>query len=232
MMKRLAVAAAATALAMLPTAALAAGSGYYTTSNTTLLASGCFFHPYVTTLSLSSDVTDWILETRIIAPDGSVADLDVDFGEGGGERTLAEDTLLCSSSDKPGAYTISGKLTTYGPFTPTEEGIGAATFQVAAYVPPPAPPAVDVDGAATKLPAPDKRSLRFRLRAFPTPTGYVEGKPLVWKFKLDQRRAVKVTQEAGDSYTYSREFSPGSGLHKIVVWKNGVRERKFSIRLG
>jgi len=132
---------------------------------------------------------------------------------------------LCEFDDR-GVYTIVTSADLYDASSDKTTVLGAPTTFT--Y---PERTVVDVDGAVTRLPTYDGRSLKFRLSADATPLGSIEGSALNWKYKLDVRAPVTVWQGAGDRYTYSREFRFHSGLHKVVIWKNGVHERTLKIHV-
>jgi hypothetical protein len=163
------------------------GTGGFTVADVQLLSYGCFYHPYQINLNLGYETTDWSVDARVLAPNGSVFDLAYGYGEGGGPRTIAEEMFFCSSTDSTGTYSITGVLETYegsSDYTPTSVSLTPATFQVSPYAPPPPPPPpptatpppvpivqpTAVSLKASKLVVAQGQTVRYNFRVT-TPTG-------------------------------------------------------------
>ncbi len=151
-MKFLRMLAVVLALVLIPTAAHAQtaerkyGTGNFTVNSLTFQAQyGCLYHPYTANLNLGYETTDWYLDVRITAPNGTLADTGYasEFDTVGGTRSLAGEIFFCASQTAPGTYTITGVLNTYEgstDYTPTAQTLTPATFTVSAYVAPTPPP--------------------------------------------------------------------------------------------
>ena len=221
----------------LPSAAQAA-SGSVTTSaaSATALSGICFPHPYTVSITLSADVVTARLSVKVTGPAGEpIQSVERTVNPSAGTtQHMAYEMFLCDAGPS-GTYNITSSIDLYdASYTVTTVTGTPSTF---AFTDPPAPPVApapepvvtDVDGVVERIRTYDGRTLKFRLSALPTPAGTFEGKPLTWTFKLDKRRAKTVMQGARDTFTYSREFRFHSGRHRVVIWKNGVREATLKI---
>lgn len=221
----------------LPSAAQAA-SGSVTTAaaSATALPGICFPHPYTVSVTLSPDVVTARLFVKVTGPAGEpIQSIERTVNPSAGTtQQLAYEMFLCDAGPS-GTYNITSSIDLYdASYTVTTVTGTPSTFAftdppVAPVPPAPEPVITDVDGVVTRIRTHDGRTLKFRLRALPTPAGTHEGKPLTWKFKLDNRRPKTVMQGARDTYTYSREFRFRSGRHRVVIWKNGMREATLKI---
>jgi hypothetical protein len=226
----------AVALALVPAGAQAISATIVTTVGDAVSIPGnCFKHPYTVTFNMSSDVADATLMVDVTGPLGEYEDAELEFVDpvGGSTQSFSYYVFLCDS-DPRGVYTITSKADLYDASYHKTTVLGtpaAFTYSSPAPAPTPEPTVADVDGKVKRLKTYDGRTLKFRLIAFATPAGSVEGAPLRWKFKVDSRVPTKVMQGAGDRYTYSREFNFHSGAHKVVIWKNGIRERTLKINV-
>lgn len=217
------------------------GTGTFTVGNVQLLEYGCFYHPYSANLNLGYETTEWDVDIRITAPNGSIFEFDYGYGYGGGVRTLTGEMFFCSSLDTPGTYTVTGVLETYEgtyDYTPTAQTMTPVQFQVLPYVaptppPPPVPPApvityADVTGSVNSKAITRGIKLTFKSKALPT--GAVVGKRLSWKVLIDGKTRKSFTQ--GPSSIRSVQFtSPArSGRHKVKVLRNGKVSKTFYYR--
>jgi len=221
----------------LPSAAQAV-SGSVTTSagSATSLPGICFPHPYTVSVALSPDVVTARLFVKVTGPGGEpIQSVERTVNPSAGTtQQLAYEMFLCDAGPS-GTYNIISSIDLYDASYTVTTVVGTpSSFTFTDPPAPPLPPApapiiTDVDGSVTRIRTYDGRTLKFRLSALPTPAGTHEGKPLAWTFKLDNRRPKTVMQGAGDRYTYSREFRFHSGRHRVVIWKNGVRETTLKI---
>lgn len=149
---------------------------------------------------------------------------------------MTYELFLCDAGPS-GTYQITSSIDLYDAnYAVTKLSGTPSTFEFtdppAPPVPPsPAPVITDVDGTVTRIRTYDGRTLKFRLSALATPRGTHEGSPLEWKIRLDNRMPKTILQGARDTYTYSREFPFHSGRHRVVIWKNGVRETTLKLRV-
>lgn len=246
-MKLMKALALAIVLALLPSVASAAtpssvsmryGTGTFTVGNAQLLSSGCFYHPYTVNLNVGYETTDWDVDVRIMAPNGSIADLNFITGVGVGTGALAEEFFICSSLDQSGTYTITGTLNTYEgtyDFTPTKQALVPVQFQVLPYVAPlpPAPPVVapitaDVAGTVTSSNVTRGVKLNFATKALPA--GTVMGNKVTWTVLLDGK--IRKTLSQGPSARQSvKVTSPArSGQHVVKVLRDGKAVKTVKYR--
>lgn len=221
----------------LPSAAQAA-SGSVTTAAAaaTALPGICFPHPYTVSVALSPDVATARLFVTVTGPAGEpIQSIERTINPSAGTtQQMAYEMFLCDAGPS-GTYNITSRIDLYdASYTVTTVTGTPSTFAFTDPPAPPLPPApepviTDVDGVATRIRTYDGRTLKFRLSALPTPAGTHEGKPLTWTFKVDNRKPKAVMQGARDKFTYSREFPFHSGRHRVVIWKNGVRETTLKI---
>lgn len=223
------------------------GTGSFTVSSLTLPAQyGCFYHPYTANLSLGYETTDWYLDVRITAPNGTIHDTGYasEYDTVGGTRSLAGEIFFCSSQTTPGTYTITGVLNTYegaSDYTATPQNLTPATFTVSPYVaptppPPPAPapapaPApvtfVDVKGTVSKQAV--TRGVTFTFKSQPLPAGTQVRNTLKWTIIKDGK-VSSFTQRPGTKRVKTYTFSRGSGVHKLKVLRNGKVATKVTVR--
>lgn len=194
-------------------------TGTFATANAQLLDSGCFYHPYSLAYDSGPMTEEWALSIRVIAPNGSVADMASKFGSNWTRGTLTEEVLLCSSLDAPGTYTLTGTITTWPGDIDTP--IPTQSFQVLPV------PVADVTGTVTKRPAIDGIKLTFRASALPA--GHAQGRALRWKVTYDGHTR-RVTQDASERDTLGLHFRPRTGAHAIRVYRNGARVLTTTVR--
>lgn len=214
------------------------GSAYTTVGGATAIPGSCFKHPYTVAVTLSPDTYDATLTVDVTGPLGEYVDAELEFMEpsAGLSRQFSYYVFLCDM-DRRGTYTITPKIDLYDAnYSKTTVTGDASQFAYSNPSEVPLPPQVgptvtDVDGAVQRVRTHDGRTLKFRLIASPTPAGTVEGKALTWTFKLDNRKSKTVMQGARDKFTYSREFPFHSGLHRVVIWKNGIRVTTLRMRV-
>jgi hypothetical protein len=240
-------------VALVPTGAFAQeasaryGTGSFTVNSLTLPAQfGCFYHPYTANLSLGWETTDWNLDVRITAPNGTLHDTAYayELDTVGGTRSLAGEIFFCSSQTTPGTYTITGVLETYEgatDYTPTAQNLAPATFTVSPYVaptPPPTAPTVppapapavtyaDVKGTIAKQAV--TRGVKFTFNAQPLPAGAQIRNQLKWTIIKDGR-VSSFTQRPDTKRVKTYTFTRGSGVHKIKVLRNGKVASKVTVR--
>ena len=162
---------------------------------------------------------EWGISIRVLAPDGTLADIASKLGSNWTRGTVAEDILLCSSLDQPGTYTLTGFITTWPGDVDTV--FPSLTFEVLPV------PVADVTGTVAKRATADGAKLIFR--SAPTPAGYVQGSRLTWKITYDGR-AKRIAQYAGERDVLRLTFRPGTGKHVIRVYRNGARVLKMVVR--
>lgn len=221
----------------LPTSAHAVSASVTTAAaSATSLPGICFPHPYVVTIALSADVVTARLSVRVSGPGGElIHSLERTVNPAAGTtQQLANQVFLCDAGPS-GTYSITSSIDLYDESYHLTTVTGTtSTFDFADPPSPPTPPVPepvvsDVDGVVKRIRTYDGRTLKFRLSALPTPSGTQEGTPLTWTFKLDNRKPKTILQGARDTYTYSREFPFHSGRHRVVIWKNGVRESTLTL---
>jgi hypothetical protein len=187
-------------------------------------------------VTLSPDVVTARLSVKVTGPAGEpIHSLERTVNpSAGATQQMTHDMYLCDAGPS-GAYNITSSVDLYDASyaVTTVTGVPSTftfTDPVVAPLPTaPQPVITDVDGIVTRVRTYDGRTLKFRLSALPTPAGTHEGKPLRWTLQLDNRKPKTVMQGARDKFTYSREFPFHSGRHRVVIWKNGVRETALKI---
>lgn len=194
-------------------------SGTFATTNAQLRESGCFYHRYTLTFDSGPMTEEWGISIRVLAPDGTLADISSRLGSNWSRGTLAEDILLCSSLDQPGTYTLTGTITTWPGDVDT--AFPPLTFEVLPV------PVADVTGTVAKRATADGAKLTFRSAA--TPTGYVQGRRLTWKIAYDGR-TKRIAQYAGERDVLRLRFRPGTGKHVIRIYRNDVRVLRVVVR--
>ncbi|WP_457207569.1 hypothetical protein [Nocardioides sp. P5_C9_2] len=240
------------ALVLAPSAAFADqgaeakyGTGSFTVKSLTLPAQyGCFYHPYTVNLTLGWETTDWSLDVRITAPNGTIFDeaSASEFGTVGGTRSLSGEIFFCSSQTAPGTYTMTGVLDTYegaSDYTPTAQSLAPMQFTVSPYVaptppPPPAPAPVpapapapapapvvyaDVTGKVSSKAITDGAKLTFKSNALPS--GATQRKALTWTVIADGKIKKTFTQQASNARNVTVRFKNKTGKHVINVLRNG-----------
>ena len=241
-------------LALVPQSAQAAryGTGSITANNLTFPAQyGCLYHPYTVNLSLGYETTDWYLDVRITAPNGTLYDTGYasEWDTVGGSRTLTGEIFFCASQTTPGTYTITGVLNTYegaSDYTATPQNLTPAQFTVSPYVaptpPPPPPPAptptptpapappatADVTGSVSGTKINNGIKLTFKSKALPA--GTVVGKRLAWTVLVDSK--IRKTFSQGPSAIRTLKFTSRdhSGSHKVKILRNGRALKTFYYR--
>lgn len=240
-MKFIGLLVVALALALAPTVAVAPsaharyGSGSFTVKNAQHLSSGCYYHPYAVNLNITG-ASYWDVDIRILAPNGSIADLNYISGTGSGAASFPEETFLCSSLDAPGTYKITGKVTTYDYYYGqiAEAQMIPASFQVLAYTPPapppppPAPVYADVTGSVSHKMV--TRGVKFTFKSDALPPGATLRNALKWKVVAEGRVRASFTQGPSNIRTKTIRFAAGTGRHVVKVLRHGIRVKTVSFR--
>lgn len=239
--------APSSAIAM-PAASARYGAGSFTVANTTLLSYGCFYHPYTVNLGVTG-ASYWDVDVRVLAPNGSVFEMDYLYGTGSGSASFPEDMFFCSSLDPAGTYTITGTVTTYDYYydeiaaTP----LTSSAFTVSPYVAPaPTPTPVPVPAPAP-VPAPTttapvfadvsgtvskkliNRGVKFTFRAKALPSGTTLRKKLTWTIVSDGKFKT-ITQGPSSTKSLTMRFPGRSGKHLVKVLRNGKLATKVTVR--
>lgn len=236
----LSICVALSPLLMQPGAHAASGAASAVVDAASVIPQSCFKHPYSVSATMSPDFAEATLRVDVTGPLGEAVDSEIEFltPAAGTSQHLNFFVFFCDG-DRLGTYTISTTLDVYDAEYVRTTGAGSTTTFTYSAPPPvqpqptatPTPVISDVDGEVQRIRTYDGRTIKFRLVAFPTPSGTHEGKPLVWAYKIDDRKPRKVTQGARDTFTYSREFRFHSGRHRVIIWKNGTREATLKIHV-
>lgn len=193
-------------------------SGSFTVADT-VMKDGCFYHPYVVNFETTPTTDYWAVHVRVLGPDGTVADMDTKSGSGWAGGKYAGEVFLCEGMDPAGAYTLSGTVATLGDEGDRETPMTPATFQVF--------PLVDVTGTVATKRIVDGVRFIFRTPAQPVNTGV--GDPVRWRVTFDGR-TKRVTQRWGARYVWRKQFTDGSGLHVLRVYRNDAMIKKVRYR--
>ena len=168
---------------------------------------------------------DWGVGVEITDPDGFVFLSGAAVaGVVNGPVTVETAVMLCVGISVPapaGTYSLAPDIQPLGFMDPPPVvSVPPVTFTVSK-------PVQDVTGFAERHAIPN--GVRFLLKSQKTPSGALEGKPLIWKAKYDGK-SKKVVQGAGETDRMKIKFRAHTGKHTVILLRNGKHPWKTVVK--